>query len=246
MKKVLLNAATILTAITIMGSSTVVFAASPQQLAFTKSFTKLVAVQTQPVTAATTPAPVAHATPEAVSATPAPVLVPVTDGDYLDKIANDHNTTYLRLYYANTDIQNPDLIYPGQSLRIPAETEQLAARELPMNVPTAVQSEVAFNPSAGTAPVIRASYGAARANYDSGDGSVWDRIAACESGGNWAINTGNGFYGGLQFTLGSWAGVGGSGSPADASRDEQISRAQMLQVRQGWGAWPACSAKLGL
>jgi LysM repeat protein len=246
MKKVLLNVATILTATTIMGSSTAVLAASPQQLAFTKAITKLVAVQPQPVTTATTSAPVAQATPSPSTATPAPILVQVQDGDYLDKIANDHNTTYLRLYYANTDIQNPDLIYPGQSLRVPAETEQLAARDLPANAPVTVQSEVAANPSAGTAPVIRSSYSTSRANYDAGDGSVWDRIAACESGGNWAINTGNGFYGGLQFTLGSWAGVGGSGNPADASRDEQISRGQMLQARQGWGAWPACSAKLGL
>jgi hypothetical protein len=77
-------------------------------------------------------------------------------------------------------------------------------------------------------------------------GSVWDRLAQCESGGNWAINTGNGFYGGLQFTLSSWRGVGGSGYPNMASREEQIARAEILQSRQGWGAWPACSAKLGL
>jgi LysM repeat protein len=242
MKKVLLNVAMIMSATTVMGSSTAVLAAPKPQLAFTKPITKLVDVQ--PVSVAPTPPAAAPAVP--ASTTPAPVTVSVQAGDYLDKIANDHNTTYLRLYYANTDIQNPDLIFPGQSLRVPAEIEQLAARDLPTNVPVAVQSEVAANPSAGTAPVIRTTYSAAHANYDAGDGSVWDRIAACESGGNWAINTGNGFYGGLQFTLGSWAGVGGSGNPADASRDEQISRAQMLQARQGWGAWPACSAKLGL
>jgi hypothetical protein len=77
-------------------------------------------------------------------------------------------------------------------------------------------------------------------------GSVWDSLAACESGGNWAINTGNGFYGGLQFTLSSWQAVGGSGYPNQASREEQIMRGQMLQARGGWGNWPACSAKLGL
>lgn len=243
MKKALLNVATILTASTIMGSPMAVFAASPQQLAFTKAITKLALVQPVAIAAPTSPAPAAAAQ---TTPPPAPVLAQVHEGDYLEKIANDHNTTYLRLYYANTDIQNPDLIFPGQVLRVPAETDQLTARDLPVNAPVAVQSEVATNPSAGTAPVIRSTYTAASANYDAGDGSVWDRIAACESGGNWAINTGNGFYGGLQFTLGSWAGVGGSGNPADASRAEQISRAQMLQARQGWGAWPACSAKLGL
>ncbi|WP_300342935.1 transglycosylase family protein [Nesterenkonia sp.] len=75
---------------------------------------------------------------------------------------------------------------------------------------------------------------------------VWDRLAECESGGNWSINTGNGFYGGLQFTPQSWQAVGGSGLPHEASREEQINRAQKLQAIQGWGAWPACSAKLGL
>lgn len=77
-------------------------------------------------------------------------------------------------------------------------------------------------------------------------GSVWDSIASCESGGNWAINTGNGFYGGLQFTLSSWQAVGGSGYPNEASREEQIERAQILQSMQGWGAWPVCAAKAGL
>jgi len=77
-------------------------------------------------------------------------------------------------------------------------------------------------------------------------GSIWDSLAQCESGGNWAIATGNGFYGGLQFTLQSWQAVGGSGMPNQASREEQIARGQALQAIQGWGAWPGCAAKLGL
>ncbi len=75
---------------------------------------------------------------------------------------------------------------------------------------------------------------------------VWDRLAACEAGGRWSINTGNGYYGGLQFSLGSWRAVGGRGYPHHASREEQIKRGRMLRDRQGWGAWPACSRKLGL
>jgi hypothetical protein len=74
----------------------------------------------------------------------------------------------------------------------------------------------------------------------------WDALAQCESGGNWAINTGNGFYGGLQFTLQSWRGVGGAGYPHQASKSEQIHRAELLQDIQGWGAWPVCSRKVGL
>ncbi|MDO5635109.1 MAG: transglycosylase family protein, partial [Micrococcus sp.] len=76
--------------------------------------------------------------------------------------------------------------------------------------------------------------------------ATWDRLAQCESNGNWSINTGNGFYGGLQFSLASWRWVGGSGYPHQASKSEQIARAEILLSRQGWGAWPACSRKLGL
>src|SRR5690625_3313949 len=76
--------------------------------------------------------------------------------------------------------------------------------------------------------------------------SDWDRLAECESGGDWSINTGNGYYGGLQFSQQSWEAAGGSGSPADASKAEQIRVAENLQSMQGWGAWPSCSAQLGL
>ena len=76
--------------------------------------------------------------------------------------------------------------------------------------------------------------------------STWDALAQCESGGNWAINTGNGFSGGLQFTPQTWAGFGGTGSPENASRAQQIAVAEKVQATQGWGAWPACAAKLGL
>lgn len=75
---------------------------------------------------------------------------------------------------------------------------------------------------------------------------VWDRLADCESGGNWSINTGNGFYGGLQFTLTSWRAVGGTGFPHQHPREEQIFRAERLQDLQGWGAWPGCARRLGL
>ncbi|MDQ2757810.1 MAG: transglycosylase family protein [Actinomycetota bacterium] len=79
--------------------------------------------------------------------------------------------------------------------------------------------------------------------------SVWDSVAACESGGNWAINTGNGFYGGLQFTTSTWLGYGGGAyAPrADlASKSAQITIAQRTLAGQGPGAWPVCSVKAGL
>jgi nucleoid-associated protein YgaU len=76
----------------------------------------------------------------------------------------------------------------------------------------------------------------------------WDNVADCESGGNWHINTGNGYYGGLQFTQGTWMNYGGGAyaSRADlASRGEQITIANKVQAAQGWGAWPVCSRYAG-
>ena len=82
------------------------------------------------------------------------------------------------------------------------------------------------------------------------EGSVWDRLAHCESGGNWAINSGNGYYGGLQFDQSTWRANGGSRYapyPHQASRAEQIAVAQQVRnARGGYGAWPGCSAQLGL
>lgn len=81
------------------------------------------------------------------------------------------------------------------------------------------------------------------------DGSVWDTLAQCEAGGNWSINTGNGFSGGLQFTPSTWLGFGGgeyAPSAHLATREEQIAVAQRVQAVQGWGAWPACTSQMGL
>ena len=84
------------------------------------------------------------------------------------------------------------------------------------------------------------------ANYASGS-TVWDELAQCESGGNWAANTGNGYYGGLQFTLSTWQAYGGSGYPNQASRETQIAIATKVRdANGGYGSWPACSQQLGL
>lgn len=80
----------------------------------------------------------------------------------------------------------------------------------------------------------------------SGGDSVWDALAQCESGGNWHINTGNGYYGGLQFSLSTWQSVGGTGYPHEHSRETQIEMGKRLQARAGWGQWPSCASKLGL
>ena len=76
-------------------------------------------------------------------------------------------------------------------------------------------------------------------------GVNWDAIAQCESGGNWAINTGNGYYGGLQFKLSTWRANGGVGNPASATREQQIAVAERVLVSQGIGAWPVCGKRAG-
>ncbi|GFG81186.1 resuscitation-promoting factor RpfB [Mycobacterium paragordonae] len=80
------------------------------------------------------------------------------------------------------------------------------------------------------------------------DGTIWDSLAGCEAGGNWAINTGNGFFGGVQFDQGTWEANGGLryAPRADlATREEQIAIADVTRQRQGWGAWPVCSGRVG-
>ena len=90
----------------------------------------------------------------------------------------------------------------------------------------------------GTAPAVEA--------YATGN-TVWDALAQCESGGNWAINTGNGYYGGLQFSLGTWQAYGGTGLPSNNSRETQIAVATRLRdATGGYGSWPGCAAALGL
>ncbi|MGW2226238.1 LysM peptidoglycan-binding domain-containing protein [Streptomyces formicae] len=100
----------------------------------------------------------------------------------------------------------------------------------------------------GAALVAPLALLAATGQADAADGGVWDRIARCESGGNWQINTGNGYYGGLQFSAGTWRAYGGGAyaPTADkASKAQQIAVAAKVQRAQGWGAWPTCAARAG-
>src|SRR5918993_717355 len=82
----------------------------------------------------------------------------------------------------------------------------------------------------------------------SADSVNWDAIAQCESGGNWSINTGNGYYGGLQFSSGTWLAYGGgqyAPTPSQASRPQQIAVAERTLAGQGIGAWPTCGKRGG-
>ncbi|WP_336087193.1 transglycosylase family protein [Nocardia sp. SSK8] len=107
--------------------------------------------------------------------------------------------------------------------------------------------------TAAKVAVTGAIFGTAAAalagNASAAPDSDWDRLAQCEAGGNWGINTGNGYQGGLQFSPSTWNAHGGGEYAAtanQATREEQIVVAEKVLASQGWGAWPSCSAKLGL
>ncbi|HEX5945702.1 MAG TPA: transglycosylase family protein [Acidimicrobiales bacterium] len=143
---------------------------------------------------------------------------------------------------AGNGISNPDLIFVGQVIDLNATAPAQAPE------PTRSQSSSSDSESSSGSSESSGSSGgqAAAAPSSSGGSGVWDQLAECESGGNWSISTGNGYHGGLQFSQESWNAAGGSGNPANASREEQIRVAENLQSMQGWGAWPSCSSQLGL
>jgi hypothetical protein len=153
-----------------------------------------------------------------------------------------------RLWDANPQLKATWLERSGITIRIPACGAELKRRKLPKPPPPPEPEpepeEVEADDGgadASTAPESAPEQAAAVPS-----GGVWDSLAQCESGGDWSINTGNGYYGGLQFSASSWAAVGGSGLPHEHSREEQIKRGRILQSKQGWGAWPSCASQLGL
>ncbi len=124
-------------------------------------------------------------------------------------------------------------------------SEQVSTLPVPAPGVVQLQATLFAIPTPKPAPVAAAPQRVV--TYD-GD-TVWDQLAQCESGGNWAINTGNGYYGGLQFDLSTWAGYGGlefAERPDLATREQQIVVAERLHAARGFQPWPACRAKLGL
>lgn len=166
----------------------------------------------------------------AAAAAPAPKTHEVASGDSLSLIAEAEKLESWRpLWNANPDVADPDLIYAGQKLIVPEG--QTADRPLPARM-----TAVAAPPAQPVGADQRRA--AAPANYAAGAGGVLANIRMRESGGNYATNTGNGYYGAYQFDLGTWRGVGGSGLPSEASPAEQDMRAQMLYDRRGCSPWP--------
>ncbi len=206
-----------------------------------------VAAATEAPSTAPTPtqAWVAPAVPAAAIPLALPAMYTVVPGDSLSLIAVTHGmdllTGWARIYNANLSIAHPDLIWPGMPLRIPAPDEQLVPRALAPPPPQASGGED------GTASDSGTTSASSSAPVSSG-GGVWDRLAQCESSGNWSSTVGT-YDGGLQFHPQTWNAYGGgqyAPSADRASREEQIAVAERVLAGQGWGAWPACSSKLGL
>lgn len=170
--------------------------------------------------------------------TPVNTSYEVRAGDTLSSIAQDQMgdaNAWPAIYAANkATIPNPNdlgigwvLIIPPPGTPIPAPPVTVIPRATPVAAPTMQRTVVA------TAPTVRMSIN-------------WDAVAQCESGGNWHINTGNGFYGGLQFDYGTWLSNGGGAyaSRADlASREQQIDIANRLFAARGRAPWPVCGQR---
>lgn len=174
-------------------------------------------------------------------AAPAASTVTAVPGDSLWAIGHRVNRTWAQLAGYNA-IADPNLIDVGQVLRIPPKSYRPPPPTPPPTPPPApVVVTVAVTtpppqPPPPPAPIVP-------------DGGIWACIAHYESGGDWSIDTGNGYSGGLQFTVSSWAAAGGLAyAPAAylASETAQIAVAQRLQQMQGWGAWPVSSVRCGL
>lgn len=146
-----------------------------------------------------------------------------------------------------TDVDRGSLSIRAASGPAPATegTEDVVAGPIPTPGEAPMEATLHAIPVATPTPVVVAPPRVV--TYD-GD-TVWDDLAQCESGGNWAINTGNGYYGGLQFSHATWHGYGGGDFaeyPHEATREEQIIVAERLHAARGFQPWPACRIKLGL
>jgi LysM repeat protein len=167
---------------------------------------------------------------------PPPKIHEVASGDSLSSIAGQENLESWRpLWNANVEVTDPNLIYPGQKLTVPQG--QTVERPVPagMQTPQPVAQAQPYSRPVSNGYVRQAS---APANYAAGAGGILARIRSRESGGNYATNTGNGYYGAYQFDLRTWQGVGGVGLPSYASPAEQDLRAQMLYNQRGCSPWP--------
>jgi Transglycosylase-like domain/LysM domain len=169
----------------------------------------------------------------------------VRAGDSLSQIAAHEYgraADWPAIWWANRrQVPNPGVISVGQRLRLPgkARVQAWLDRAAQAAAAPAAVAPVTGGQASGPAPVT------ASGPVPASSGVNWSAIAACESGGNWGANTGNGFYGGLQFTQGTWDAYGGgqyASSASQASPAQQIAVANRVLAGQGIGAWPVCGA----
>ena len=168
----------------------------------------------------------------------------VQQGDTLSNIARHEYgkaSDWPAVWWANRhQVPDPGLITAGQRLRLPNhhQVKPWLARAASAATPAPASAAPATTSSPASAPAT-----ASPSALPSAIGANWSAIAACESGGNWSANTGNGFYGGLQFSQGTWDAYGGgqyAASANEASQSQQIAVAQRVLAGQGIGAWPVC------
>jgi LysM repeat protein len=168
----------------------------------------------------------------------------VRTGDTLSEIARHEYgraSDWPAVWWANRhQVPNPGLITAGQRLRLPThhKVKVWLTRAAQAATPAPASASTTSAPTSGSSAVSPSALPAA-------GGANWAAIAACESGGNWSANTGNGFYGGLQFTQGTWDAYGGgqyASSANLASESQQIAVAERVLAGQGIGAWPVCGA----
>ena len=172
----------------------------------------------------------------------------VKPGDTLSVIAKQaygSRADWPALWWTNRHkVANPDAIVVGQRLRLSTWHPRKAWIERAAMAASGPAAPVAAAQSPSSLPVAT-SYPSYSGGSYSGGGVNWNAIAACESGGNWGTSTGNGYYGGLQFSQGTWDANGGgqyASTAAGASRSQQIAVAQRVLASQGIGAWPVCGA----
>jgi len=175
----------------------------------------------------------------------------VRSGDTLSAIAHHEygkTADWPAIWWANRhQISNPNLISAGARLRLPGSDKVTAVLDRAARAAAAATAPAATvsSPSSVSSAVSTTAPAVTAVPAYSGSGVNWYAIAACESGGNWSTNTGNGFYGGLQFAEGTWLANGGgqyASTAAGASASEQIAVANRVLASQGIGAWPVCGA----
>jgi LysM repeat protein len=184
-----------------------------------------------------------------------PASYTVHQGDTLSAIAAHtygSAADWPAIWWANRhQVPNPNMIAAGQRLRLPASGHvsariaRAAQAAIPAPPPAPAPAPVQTQAQAGGVPQAPSSTPVSTSAPASSGGVNWSAIAACESGGNWSANTGNGFYGGLQFTEQTWLAYGGgqyASSANQASESQQIAVAQRVLGGQGIGAWPVCGA----